>query len=67
MARYKDAIRWIVENDDTDWLDSSNGSLSVTGCLVADLFGKDDETVVKDIRYARTQRIAKTHLHLNQG
>jgi hypothetical protein len=48
MARYKDAIRWIVENDDTDWLDS-DGTESVTAAMVADLFSKTDEEVKRDL------------------
>jgi hypothetical protein len=51
MARYKDAIQWMVANDDTEWC--RNGDpLSVTACLVADLFGKDDDQVRKDLERA---------------
>lgn len=45
---YKHAILRIVENDDCE--DMLNGGvLSVTGSLVADLFGVTDEKVKKDI------------------
>ena len=53
MARYQDAIAWIVENDDTEWLKgeagTAAGQASVTACMVADLFGKTDEQVRSDL------------------
>lgn len=52
MARYRDAIDWIVWNDDTSWLTDAHGSTSVTAALVADLFGKDDATVARDLQRA---------------
>ncbi len=50
MARYADAVRWIAQNDDTDWLDDEQPIPSVTAALVADVFGKPIEKVVQDIR-----------------
>ena len=49
---YRRALRWIVENDDTEWLSDEGGdvTLSVTAALVADLFGLTDEKVDKDLR-----------------
>jgi hypothetical protein len=38
MARYREAIFWIVANDDTDFLDDE-GSISVTASFAADMFG----------------------------
>lgn len=52
MARYKDAIQWMVDNDDTDWCDEDGACLSVTASLVADLFGKTDEQVREDLARA---------------
>lgn len=56
MARYRDAIEWIAHNDDTEWAendpDEACGTTSVTAALVADLFGKDDQQVRKDVRAA---------------
>lgn len=52
MARYRDAINWIAWNDETSWLTDPNGSTSVTAALVADLFGKDDAIVSRDLRRA---------------
>lgn len=50
MAKYKDAIEWMAENDDTSWINTSGDTIpSVTACLVADLFGKPIEKVVKDL------------------
>lgn len=47
MASYKQAIEWMVENDDTDWV--LGDPQSVTAALVADLFGKSDDQVRKDL------------------
>ena len=52
MASYRQAIRWIVLNDDTAWLEDGNGSISVTAALVADLFRKTDYEVTADLRAA---------------
>lgn len=57
MARYQDAIDWIAGNDDTEWVEQVEAgepgwSISVTGALVADLFGKTEEQVRKDIKRA---------------
>ncbi|MEY4641109.1 MAG: hypothetical protein RLZZ227_1103 [Pseudomonadota bacterium] len=48
MANYKQAIQWMVDNDDTEWVDSED-PCSVTACLVADLFGKHDYQVRQDL------------------
>jgi hypothetical protein len=46
MARYKDAIFWIVANDDTEFLDDGpDSSMSVTASFAADMFGKTDAQV----------------------
>lgn len=52
MARaipYKQALRWIIDNDDTDWLGSRQDFPSVTAHLVADIYDKDIEEVAKDL------------------
>ena len=51
---YREALRWIIFNDDTSWLTDEYGSLSVTAALVADLFGVSDERIIKDLK-----RVAK--------
>ena len=50
MATYKQAIDWILNNDDTDWVNNNPDLPSVTACLVADLFGKTDEQVLDSLR-----------------
>ncbi len=55
-ARYADAIAWIIEND---WLGEDEGGdiiISVTGYLVADLFGRGDKEVAADLRRAKRKR-----------
>lgn len=52
MARYRDAIDWIAREDDTEWVVNNEDAPSVTASLVADLFGRTDEEVRKDIKNA---------------
>lgn len=52
MASYKQAIAWMVENDDCNWVERDGDPQSVTAALVADLFAKEDEQVRKDLRRA---------------
>jgi hypothetical protein len=50
---YRRALRWIVENDDTEWPEPDAGdtaALSATASLVANLFGHSDGKVEKDLR-----------------
>lgn len=58
MARYADAIAWIVDNDDTEWLDEQNplDTMSVTAHLVCDMFGKDETVVLNDLIKLRDKR-----------
>ena len=61
MAIYRDAIQWIADNDwagDTPtnltWTEAFAGVDGlVTVCLVADVFGKDQDTVAVDVLRAR--------------
>lgn len=57
-ARYQDAISWIAGNDDTEWLCNADEEAipSVTASLVADLFFRDIETVIQDLRRALKRR-----------
>ena len=53
VGAYGTAIAWIVINDDTDWLaDEADPILSVTASLVADVFARSDEEIVRDLRAA---------------
>lgn len=49
---YKEALDWLLNNDDTDWLDDEEtGSPSVSACLVADIYqGGDTEKVTRDLK-----------------
>ena len=49
-ASYREAIFWIANNDDTDWLDDQSPMLSVTASLVMDLFAVSEERLIADIR-----------------
>jgi hypothetical protein len=55
-ASYRDAIDWMVFNDDTNWLtpdsilDGADIIPSVTASLVADIFGVTTEGVTADLR-----------------
>lgn len=68
MATYKQAIAWMVANDDTEWAtatDEDQRTISITGALVADLFDKSDEQIRADImleqqiRRVRTAKVAR--------
>jgi hypothetical protein len=54
-APYMEALAWIVLNDDTEWLDDENGSLSVSAALVADIYRRTDEEVTADLLKRREQ------------
>lgn len=47
---YREAIRWLARNDDTEWLTEQHGIESVSTALVADLFGIDVDRVAQDLR-----------------
>lgn len=51
-ASYREAIRWMAENDDTEWVEDESPILSVAAVLIADLFDVDEAKVVKDLRRA---------------
>lgn len=52
---YRASLRWLVLNDDTEFLDDECGAPSVTLCLVADIFGVDTEKATADLRFARNR------------
>ncbi len=50
---YRRALQWIADNDDNNWLRTMTDEEIiplVTACLVADLFGKTEEAMVRDLR-----------------
>lgn len=58
-ASYHHAIQWMADNDDTEWVNSDDDDpiMSVTACMVADLFVKTDATVVHDLRKILSKKI----------
>lgn len=46
---YREALRWLLVNDDYEWLKGDDQINSVTSALIADLFGKTDEEVRRDL------------------
>ena len=53
VGAYGTAIAWIVMNDDTEWLaEQGEPVLSVTASLVAGVFARSDEEIVRDLRAA---------------
>ena len=46
---YREALRWIVLNDDVEFLDDPDGSPSVTLCFAADVFRRTVEVAQSDL------------------
>lgn len=63
MASYSQAIEWIADNDDTDFLDHEDdvacGTLSVTASMVCDLFDKTEEQVKASLRLRLRRKMAR--------
>jgi len=60
---YREAVEWLVNNDDTEWatydpIGETEGlaSISVTGALTCDLFGVETERLRADIRRGLKRR-----------
>lgn len=54
---YRDAIMWLVCNDDNSYIIDATSHyefvpLSVTASAIADIYGKEDHYVLRDIRGA---------------
>ena len=50
-ASYREAIRWLADNDDNEWIeDDEDMSVSVTAALIADIFDVPQERVRDDLR-----------------
>jgi hypothetical protein len=53
---YREAVEWLVMNDDCEWLDDHDyGHISVSAALVRDLFGIEDERLFADMRRLRSK------------
>lgn len=53
---YDQALEWLILNDDIEWLDrpiAGEITPSVTACLVADIYGRDNDEVIVDLGKAR--------------
>lgn len=48
-ASYREAIKWMAYNDDTEWAEDEVPIPSVTAALIADLFDVSTETVTADL------------------
>ena len=60
-ASYREAIRWLADNDDNEWIeDDEDMSVSVTAALIADIFDVPQERVKDDLRRALDKRARKT-------
>ena len=62
-ASYREAINWIVENDDPEWLNpSEDGRINptVSVFLIADIFEVQIARIVQDTRH-RIDKISKKH------
>lgn len=55
---YPDSIEWIVNNDDSFYLDGDEPVPSMTALFLADIFGVTIEKVITDLR--------KQHERLNK-
>ena len=47
---YRASLQWIIDNDDTCWLEDEEPVASVTSCLVADIFDVSIEKLIKDLK-----------------
>lgn len=65
-ASYREAVRWLAYNDDTQWLNDDDPIESVSTALVADLFGVDVERVTRDLR-REVDKIKTEFQPLTQG
>jgi hypothetical protein len=55
---YRAALRWLLANDDTTFLDDEEPIPSVTASFAADMFGKSDAEVVRDL-FREREKLAK--------
>ena len=52
---YREAIRWMAYNDDTEWVEDDEPFPSVTAAIIADLFDVDTDRVTADLRRQLTK------------
>lgn len=46
---YREALAWMVANDDTSWVAEPDAPGSVSAALLADIYGKSDDEVRADL------------------
>lgn len=53
---YMEALQWLLDNDDTEWMTDNNGyddeaweRCSVTGSLIADIYRRSTEELTADL------------------
>jgi hypothetical protein len=59
---YRQAVQWLLDNDDTKWLDSDHGSLSVAANLVADMYDRTADDVTRDLWNIRSDKLITRRL-----
>lgn len=47
---YREAVRWIALNDDTEWVHEAAPIISVTAAFVIDLWGVSEERFIGDLK-----------------
>lgn len=47
---YRAALRWMLDNDDTEWLKDTDPAISVTAAIVADIYDRTNDEVIVDLR-----------------
>ncbi len=56
MMGYKASLEWIIDNDDTEWLLDDVPIPCVTAILIADIFDKEVDKVIKDLKKMLVER-----------
>lgn len=71
MPSYKNAIDWIAQNDDCEWLGDCSSpqgvTLSISARFVRDLWFKDDERLVNDVKKALKKYFPDHEIFKNSG
>ena len=47
---YRQALFWVAANDDTEWLKDEPPIISVTAAMICDLFGVEEQRLIRDLR-----------------
>jgi hypothetical protein len=53
---YRDALDWMLDNDDVSFVEEEDPAISVTGAIVADIYDRTNEEVIEDLRKRRLRR-----------